>query len=113
MAVSLTNVSHVRNLGKEATMNETPIPQDHPIRLLPDTTPHPSYLGIKPQHVRRVRIAGKIFTVTPQTCYKNILSDGTDYYPYYDFTLPTADEYDHDIDFEQWLESMFERGVPE
>jgi hypothetical protein len=95
-------------------MNETPIPQDHPIRLLPDTTSHPSNIRVIPQlRQRRVKVAGKIFTVTPETCYKHFQSDGTDYYPYYDFTLPTADEYDHDIDFEQWLESMFERGVSE
>ena len=65
-------------------MNDHPIPQDHPIR-----------------------------TVTPETCYKHITADGSDYYPYFDFTLPTADDNDDSIDFEQWLESMFERGVPE
>jgi hypothetical protein len=40
--------------------------------------------------IRWVTIAGKVFGVTPKTCYKGILDNGTDYYPYYDDNLHDA-----------------------
>jgi hypothetical protein len=40
--------------------------------------------------VRWVLIAGKVFAITPQTCYRHVLSNGKDYYPYYDHDLTTV-----------------------
>ena len=40
---------------------------------------------------RWVLVGGKAFCVTPSVYYRGILSDGTDYYPYYDFSLTTID----------------------
>lgn len=49
---------------------------------------------------RYIWIGDKIFYVTEETCYHHLLSNGSDYYPYYDNTLrsPTRREFNHYID---------------
>lgn len=40
--------------------------------------------------IRYVKIADKVFGITPETCYKGILANGADYFPYYDDDLTDA-----------------------
>ncbi len=44
--------------------------------------------------IRHVRIGDRIFTITPNTVFKGIQADGSDYYPFYDDHLHDATDDD-------------------